>query len=101
MTSYRRLGANYATSVLTPGATVDEERAQRGEKLGRVTYDDLLEDRLAYGVPDFVAEKMKFLKEELNLSGVIAEVNVGGLNNKDKVLNSIGLFAQQVVPQCR
>ncbi len=99
--SYKRLGANYASSVSIPGATVDEERARRGEKLGQITYDDLLRDRLAYGTPDSVAQKLNHLKEELNLSGVIAEVNVGGRNSRDRVLNSIGLFAEQVVAKCR
>ncbi|MCE2464750.1 MAG: LLM class flavin-dependent oxidoreductase [Dehalococcoidia bacterium] len=99
--SYRRLGANYSKSTSLPGATATEERASRGEKLGQITYDDLLRDRLAYGTPEEVAQKLRHLKEELKLSGVIAEVNVGGQNSRDRVLNSIKLFAQDVVPQCR
>ena len=98
MHSYRRLAQSFGTSAASVGAVVSEERSERSERLSKVTYDDLLRDRLAYGTPEAVITQIKDMQEELQLSGVIAEINVGGLNTQDKVLDSLCLFTQEVVP---
>jgi hypothetical protein len=41
------------------------------------------------------------LREELGLTGIIMESNVGGQIPVDCVLNSIRLFAQEVAPRLR
>jgi hypothetical protein len=41
------------------------------------------------------------LRNELGLSGVIIESNVGGRIPMQRVLNSIRLFAQEVAPKLR
>ena len=81
--------------------TQTSERAERGERLAAVTYEDVLRDRVAYGNAETVAERLMELTEELHLSGIIAEINVGGLNTKDRVLNSLRLFGEKVAPMCR
>jgi len=60
-----------------------------------------LRDRLAYGSPETVGQKLRYLQEELGLSGVIMEPNVGGQLSPDQVLNSIRLYAQEVAPLLR
>lgn len=101
MRSYRRMAENFARSASTSGATVSEERAERGRRLSQVTYEDLLRDRLAYGSPETVTQKLKYLRDELGLSGVIMEPNVGGQLSAQQVLNSIRLYAEEVAPQLR
>jgi len=76
--SYGRLSENLAASAGNAGTTGSEERAERAERLSNVTYDELLRDRLAYGTPDMVVTRLRELREQLGLSGVIAEPNVGG-----------------------
>ncbi len=83
------------------GAAPSEERLARGQRLAEVTYEDLLRDRLAYGGPESVAALLREIVEELDLSGVIAETNVGGLIPKEKVLASIARFGGEVVPVLR
>jgi alkanesulfonate monooxygenase SsuD/methylene tetrahydromethanopterin reductase-like flavin-dependent oxidoreductase (luciferase family) len=56
-----------------------------------VTYDDLLRDRLAYGTPDMVVERLRQLRDELGLSGVIMGPNVGGQIPLESVPHSIRL----------
>ena len=56
--SYRRLGENFAASVGATGTTGPKERAQRAERLSQVTYEELLRDRVAYGTPDMVVERL-------------------------------------------
>ena len=71
------------------------------ELLATITYEDLLRDRLAYGTPESVSEKLITLRDELGLSGFIMESNVGGRIPQVKMLNSVRLFAEEVVPQLR
>ena len=99
--AYRRMADTFARSAAEVGATSSEERLQRGARLAQVTYDDLLRDRLAYGTPDMVVERLRQLRDELGLSGVIIESNVGGHIPLGRVLHSIRLFAQEVVQKLR
>ena len=101
MRSYRRMAENFALSASAAGATASEERAARGERLAAVTYEDLLRDRLAYGSPEGVVSQLKDITKELGLSGIVAETNVGGLIQQDKVMRSIDLFCKEVVPALR
>jgi alkanesulfonate monooxygenase SsuD/methylene tetrahydromethanopterin reductase-like flavin-dependent oxidoreductase (luciferase family) len=101
MRAYRRLAENMASSVGATGTTVSEERAERAERLSNVTYDDLLRDRVAYGTPDQVVDRLRELRDALGLSGVIMESNVGGRIPLERVLTSIRLYAQEVAPRLR
>src|SRR6266540_886724 len=87
--AYRRLAENLAASVGAAGTTGSEERAERADRLSHVSYDDLLRDRVAYGTPDMVVDRLRQLREQLGLSGVIMESNVGGRIPLERVLNSI------------
>jgi alkanesulfonate monooxygenase SsuD/methylene tetrahydromethanopterin reductase-like flavin-dependent oxidoreductase (luciferase family) len=99
--SYRRLSENLARSATAPGTTASEQRVERSEQLKDRTYEELLRDRLAYGAPDAVTERLEQLRETLGLSGFIIEPNVGGRIPPERVLNSIRLFGQEVVPNLR
>ena len=101
MRSYRRMAQAFAASASGTGATPDEDRAKRGETLAAITYQDLIRDRLAYGSPEGVISQLKVITEELGLSGIVAETNVGGLIPREKVAESINLFCKEVVPALR
>ncbi len=101
MRAYRRLAQNFLNSAAVAGATPSEERVQRGHQLSSITYEDLLRDRLAYGNPETVSRLLRDIIEEQGLSGVVAEVNVGGGIAKEKVLASVKRFATEVAPALR
>jgi alkanesulfonate monooxygenase SsuD/methylene tetrahydromethanopterin reductase-like flavin-dependent oxidoreductase (luciferase family) len=101
MRAYRRLAENFAGSAGKMGTIGAEERSERAARLSQVTYDDLLRDRVAYGTPDMVVERLSQLRDEIGLSGVIMESNVGGFIPLERVLHSIRLFAQEVAPKLR
>ena len=101
MRSYQRLGGLFGTSAGQTGTTQSEERQERADRLARVTYDELLQDRLAYGSPDTVVEKLIQLRDRLGLDGIIMEPNVGGGLSQERVLNSVRLYAQEVAPRLR
>ena len=97
--AYARLRESLATSVVGRAGTVSGE--ERAERLANTTYEDLLRERLAYGTPEAVVERLGQLQEDLGLSGVTMEANVGGRIPQDMVLNSIRLFGQEVAPGLR
>ena len=61
----------------------------------------MLRDRVAYGTPDMVVDRLRHLRDALGVSGVIMESNVGGRIPLERVLNSIRLYAQEVAPRLR
>ena len=83
----------------TAGAFGGELRAQRAQNLATLTYESALQDRLVYGTPAAVASRLRELRDELGLSGVLMEPNVGGLMTPERLDNSIRLFGQEVAPQ--
>ena len=64
----------------------------------RAALGDPLREIMGEAVPQ--AERAA-LRQELGLSGVIMESNVGGRIPLDRVLNSIRLFGQEVAPKLR
>jgi hypothetical protein len=48
-----------------------------------------------------VVDRLRQLRDELGLSGIIMESNVGGRMALDRVLASIRLYAQAVAPRLR
>ncbi len=101
MRAYRRLAETFLRSASVSGATPEEERAERGQRLSAITYEDLLRGRVAYGNPDTVSNLLREITEQLGLSGVIAEVNVGGGISRAKVLASVNRFVADVAPALR
>ena len=86
-------------NLQTAGTFGGELRPQRAQSLASLTYESALQDRLVYGTPDAVANRLKELRDELGLSGVLMEPNVGGLLSPERLDDSIRLFGQAVAPQ--
>ncbi|PKB80344.1 MAG: hypothetical protein BZY88_09080 [SAR202 cluster bacterium Io17-Chloro-G9] len=83
----------------TAGSFGGELRAQRAESMARMTYEDALQDRLVYGTPEVVASRLAEIRDQVDLSGVIVEPNVGGQISPDRLNNSIRLIGQEVAPR--
>jgi alkanesulfonate monooxygenase SsuD/methylene tetrahydromethanopterin reductase-like flavin-dependent oxidoreductase (luciferase family) len=69
------------------------------EKLGKVTWDDLVRETLAFGSPDTVAAHIARMRE-LGVGQVLCWMNFGGLP-QDKIRRSMELFAREVMPRFR
>ena len=101
MRAFRRTADTYIRTVEAEGENASAERRQRAEQLLNTTYDDLLVDRVAYGSPDQVAERLMEIRDQLGLTGVIMEPNLGGTVPAERVQNSIRLYAEEVAPALR
>ena len=76
-------------------------RAEEAARLGRMTYDEILEELVVYGSPGAVSKRLLELRESLGYSSLSAWMNVGGRIPHERVLGSMRLFAEHVIPCLR
>ncbi len=94
---YQRLG-NRVRSYAEYGATTGNWQAE-GDRILEMEYDDWLRDKVAYGAPDTVAQRIRQLRDDLGLTQLIYEVDLGNQLPLNLQLNSLRLFNEEVVPQ--
>jgi alkanesulfonate monooxygenase SsuD/methylene tetrahydromethanopterin reductase-like flavin-dependent oxidoreductase (luciferase family) len=95
-----RRGIEYAATELADSAT-SPELAERFRQVGRTPYDEVLKDRLMYGTPEGVIDRLNMYKNLLGISGVVLETNYGGQIPADKLNKSLQLIADKVMPAFR
>jgi hypothetical protein len=66
--------------------------------MASLTYDDILEKKVAFGTAAGVIERLQQLREELGLDGIVAELNPGGRIPPELEARSLELLAREVVP---
>jgi alkanesulfonate monooxygenase SsuD/methylene tetrahydromethanopterin reductase-like flavin-dependent oxidoreductase (luciferase family) len=77
------------------------ERTARAAQLATLTYEEVLQERVVFGTPKHVAERLRTLQQAVGLSGIIIEPNVGAGIPPELVACSMDLFAREVAPQLR
>jgi alkanesulfonate monooxygenase SsuD/methylene tetrahydromethanopterin reductase-like flavin-dependent oxidoreductase (luciferase family) len=75
-----------------------ERRQRRIEKLGKLTYEEILETKVIFGSPERVIDRLFQFKEMLGLTGFTAELNPEGLLPPEAVHRSLRLLIQEVMP---
>ncbi len=70
----------------------------QAERVRNMTYDDWLRDKVAYGTPEAVTEKLNSLGEELGLDQVMFEINFGNQIPLENQSNSLRLMMEKVAP---
>ena len=75
----------------------DEETYERLKASSTVTYEDLLQ-RVAFGTPDAVIEKVKQYQNDLGITGISFDINPGGQIPFSKVSKSLQLLTSKVMP---
>lgn len=96
---YKYLGERIEASALMEGARAIENRAERGARLQHIGYEEVLRSKIIAGTPTQVVDRLGYLKEELGLSGILAELNCGMRIPHHQVVNSLNLMCQQVRPK--
>jgi alkanesulfonate monooxygenase SsuD/methylene tetrahydromethanopterin reductase-like flavin-dependent oxidoreductase (luciferase family) len=72
---------------------------RRVEQLRNVDYDEAVRTNALVGSPDAIAEKLRALQAEIGLSGILAELNCGGLIPHDRVVTAMRLLCEAVKPR--
>jgi alkanesulfonate monooxygenase SsuD/methylene tetrahydromethanopterin reductase-like flavin-dependent oxidoreductase (luciferase family) len=96
---FRSIGGQLEASANLSGARAIEQRAERGQRLLSVSYEEALRDKMIVGTPDQVAEKLQRLRREIGLDGILAELNPGSLIPHALVMNALRLLCQEVMPR--
>src|SRR6516225_7888151 len=96
---FRTIGGQLEASASLAGARAIEQRAERGQRLQTISYEDALRDKMIVGTPDQVTEKLQRLRQEIGLDGILAELNPGSLVPHARVMNALRLLCQDVIPR--
>jgi alkanesulfonate monooxygenase SsuD/methylene tetrahydromethanopterin reductase-like flavin-dependent oxidoreductase (luciferase family) len=76
-----------------------ERRMRRVRDLRQRSYEAALDANVLIGTPDTIVAKLKALENEIGLSGLLAELNCGGLIAHDRVINAMRLLCTEVMPR--
>ena len=99
MQFYRYLGARLAESANRAGIFDTARRIEGAQRLQTMTYDEARRGRAILGTPEMVAVRVAELREQLGLSGILAELNCGGLVPHERVMRSLQLLCEKVQPR--
>jgi alkanesulfonate monooxygenase SsuD/methylene tetrahydromethanopterin reductase-like flavin-dependent oxidoreductase (luciferase family) len=75
------------------------DRAASAQRLGSITYEEVLRNKIVVGTPEMVVDRLQALREELGLGGILAELNCGNLIPQDQVRKSLRLLCEEVMPR--
>ncbi len=76
-------------------------RAEVGERLRRMSFDQVLKDFAVYGTPERVADRLEDLREAIGFTKLAVWMNVGSRIPPEGVLASMRLFAERVIPRLK
>jgi alkanesulfonate monooxygenase SsuD/methylene tetrahydromethanopterin reductase-like flavin-dependent oxidoreductase (luciferase family) len=96
---YKYLGERIEASAAMEGARAIENRAVRGARLQQIDYDEVLRSKIIAGTPAMVVDRLGQIKEQLGLSGILAELNCGMRIPHHQVVNSLNLLCREVRPK--
>ena len=95
---FGRMGSLYRERAGKAGLEVTELADGRAERLAALSYEDMLKTKIAFGTAEGLVDRFTQLKEELGLDGVVAELNPGGLIPEERVLRSLKIVTEKVMP---
>ena len=81
--------------MLARGTT---KRIEDGKRLLSITYDEVLKELAVYGTPEHVTERLLQLHETLGYTSLSVWMNSGGQMPHERVMRSMRLFADRVMP---
>ena len=95
---FGRMGTLYRESAGSAGIGATELRDNRAARLAAMSYEEMLNTKVAFGSTESLIEKFQYLEEMLGVNGIVAELNPGGLIPSDKVLKSLKLITHKIMP---
>lgn len=96
---YRYLGERLEDSATRAGVQQSELRAARGRRLQTISYEDALVEKLIVGSPERVTDRLLELHAKLGLDGILCEMNCGTKIPHARVMKSLQLLCEKVMPR--
>jgi alkanesulfonate monooxygenase SsuD/methylene tetrahydromethanopterin reductase-like flavin-dependent oxidoreductase (luciferase family) len=72
-----------------------DRRRARLDEIANLSYDDILETRVAFGTAASLTDRLRRLREDLGLDGI---VNPGGLLPMERMRRTLRVFTHEVMP---
>ncbi|MBI3628908.1 MAG: LLM class flavin-dependent oxidoreductase [Candidatus Rokubacteria bacterium] len=94
ITYYFRRQAEFARSAAGPA----DRREALAEQLANLSYEQILQTRVAFGSAAGLIDRLTRLREELGVDGIVAEMNPGGLIPAERERQSLRILTHQVMP---
>jgi alkanesulfonate monooxygenase SsuD/methylene tetrahydromethanopterin reductase-like flavin-dependent oxidoreductase (luciferase family) len=69
--------------------------------LATLSYERILETRVAFGTAASLTERLGRVRDELGLDAILAEVNPGGLLSMERMRRSLRILTHEVIPALR
>jgi alkanesulfonate monooxygenase SsuD/methylene tetrahydromethanopterin reductase-like flavin-dependent oxidoreductase (luciferase family) len=76
-------------------------RMRRVDQLRNLRYEDGLRDHALVGTPAAIVQRLSALRQDIGLSGILAELNCGGLIPHERALTAMRLLCEEVKPRLR
>ncbi len=99
ITYFFRRHAELTRSGLGRGDTgPGERRRARVEQLDQLSYENILQTRVAFGTAAGLIDRLARVRDELGLSGLVAELNPGGLLPMEAQQRTLRILTHEVIP---
>ena len=95
---FNRMGALLRDSAAGRAGGDSQIRQGRADRLATMSYEEMLQTKVAFGTGESLVDRFMELKEELGLDSVVSELNAGGLIPEDAVTRSLRIITEQVMP---
>jgi alkanesulfonate monooxygenase SsuD/methylene tetrahydromethanopterin reductase-like flavin-dependent oxidoreductase (luciferase family) len=98
---YFRRQSQMAREGTGSGTTTTGQRLKQAEELAVISHEHILKERVAIGSAASLTARLRELREQLHLDGIIVEPNPGGMIPLDGMMKSLKILAQEVAPALR
>lgn len=95
---YFRRQAELLARLGAKGAGGAGGREKVAASLAALTYEDILESRVAFGNSGQLIDRFNLWRDELGIDGVVMELNAGGRLSEAQVRNSLRVLTHEVMP---
>jgi alkanesulfonate monooxygenase SsuD/methylene tetrahydromethanopterin reductase-like flavin-dependent oxidoreductase (luciferase family) len=75
-----------------------DRRRFQAERMASLSYEDILAKKVAFGTARGVIDRLTELREQLQLDGIVAELNPGGRIPPELETRSLQILAHEVMP---
>jgi alkanesulfonate monooxygenase SsuD/methylene tetrahydromethanopterin reductase-like flavin-dependent oxidoreductase (luciferase family) len=78
-----------------------DRRQTKFEQVSGLTYEQILEERVVFGTAPALIDRIRELREDLGLTGLVAELNPGGLLPIEPMRRTLRILTHEVMPAFR
>ena len=98
---YFRRQSELARTGTGSGTVTTGERLAQADVLATISHEHILRERVVVGSAPSLVKRLRELREQLHLDGIIVEPNPGGLIPMDQMMRSLKILAAEVAPSLR